>query len=70
MKYTVVHDGNSIIIAQPHNIGDAVATPHNVLIDTYDNLVTVLTALNIDAQPLHTAKEDYERYQQQLNETY
>lgn len=68
MKYTVVHDGTSIITAQPHNTGDAIATPHNVLIDTYDNLVTVLTALNIDAQPLHNAKEDYESYQAQLNQ--
>lgn len=68
MKYTVVHDGTSIIAAQAHHTGDAIATPHNVLIDTYENLLTVLTALNIDAQPLNSAKDDYERYQAQLNQ--
>lgn len=64
MKYTVVHDGTSIITAQAHNSGDAIATIHNVLVDTYENLLTVLNALNIDAQLLHTAKEDYERHQE------
>lgn len=67
MKYTVIHDGTSIIAAQAHNTGDAIATIHNGLVDTYENLLTVLTALNIDAQPLHNAKEDYERHQAQLN---
>lgn len=67
MKYTVVHDGNSIISAQQHNTGDTVATPHNVLVDTYENLVMMLSAINIDAQPLHDAKSDYDKHQQQLN---
>lgn len=68
MKYTVIHDGTSIIAAQAHNTGDAIATPHNVLIDTYENLVSVLTTLNIDAQQLQIAKDDYERHQAQLNQ--
>ncbi len=67
MKFTVVHDGTSIISAQQHNSGDAVATPYNVLVDTYENLVMMLAALNIDAQTLHDAKADYDKQQAQLN---
>lgn len=60
MQYLVVHNTEQILLATLYT-GDAVATNHTVLIDTFDNLVTQLELLNIDATPLVEAKQSHEQ---------
>lgn len=55
MQYLVVHNNTQILLATPYT-SDAVATNHTVLIDTFENLVTQLDLLNIDATLLIEAK--------------